>query len=80
MISTIFAGLLAVVALGPDEPRAIPLWPNAAPGSEARRGEPEQAKDYWVRNVHNPSILPGPDRHSPGDPEGRPAGVPDRGE
>ncbi len=56
MISTMFAGLLAVVALGPDEPRAIPLWPNGAPGFEARRIEPEQAKDYWVKNVHNPSI------------------------
>ncbi|MHB1561063.1 MAG: alpha/beta hydrolase [Isosphaeraceae bacterium] len=56
MISTMFAGLLAVVAFGPDEPQVIPLWPNGAPGFEARRGEPEQAKDYWVKNVHNPSI------------------------
>jgi acetyl esterase/lipase len=34
----------------------IPLYPNGAPGSEARRGEPELAQDYWVRNVHNPSL------------------------
>ena len=32
------------------------IWPNGAPGSEARRSEPEVAKDYWVRNVHNPSL------------------------
>jgi acetyl esterase/lipase len=39
-----------------DEPEVVPLWPNGAPGFEARRNEPEQAKDYWVRNIHNPSI------------------------
>src|SRR5262249_53174652 len=39
-----------------DEPQVVPLWPNGAPGFEARREEPEQAKDYWVRNIHNPSI------------------------
>jgi enterochelin esterase-like enzyme len=34
----------------------IPLWPNGAPGFEDRRDEPERAQDYWVRNVHNPSL------------------------
>jgi acetyl esterase/lipase len=34
----------------------IPLWPNGAPGFENRRNEPEQAKDYWVKNIHNPSL------------------------
>ena len=42
--------------LGQEQPRQIPLWPNGAPGFENRRGEPELAKDYWVRNIHNPSI------------------------
>ncbi|HZU85624.1 MAG TPA: alpha/beta hydrolase [Polyangiaceae bacterium] len=37
-------------------PRVIALWPDGAPGSEARRGEPELARDYWVRNVHDPSV------------------------
>lgn len=37
-------------------PQVIPLWPDGAPGSEARRHEPEQAKDYWVKNIHNPSV------------------------
>ncbi len=50
-----FLCLPAAVALA-EEPRVIPLWPNGAPGFEARRGEPEQAKSYWVRNIHNPSI------------------------
>lgn len=34
----------------------IPLWANGAPGFENRRNEPEQAKDYWVKNIHNPSL------------------------
>lgn len=34
----------------------IPLWPKGAPGFESRRNEPEQAKDYWVKNIHNPSL------------------------
>src|SRR4051812_15410543 len=41
----------------------ISLWPNGAPGSEARRGEAEIAQDYWVRNIHDPSLtvyLPAP--------------------
>ena len=40
----------------PTRPTSIALWPNGAPGSEARRSEPEQAQDYWVKNVHNPSL------------------------
>lgn len=38
------------------EPQVIPLWEKGAPGFEDRRNEPEQAKDYWVRNIHNPSL------------------------
>ena len=40
----------------PPQGHAVSLWPNGAPGSEKRRSEPEVAKDYWVRNVHNPSL------------------------
>jgi len=38
------------------EPQVIHLWPNGAPGFESRKDEPEQAKDWWVRNVNNPSL------------------------
>src|SRR5580765_7613059 len=48
--------LVPVALLAADEPQQIPLWPNGAPGFEDRRNEPERAQDYWVRNVHNPSI------------------------
>lgn len=34
----------------------ISLWENGAPGFENRKDEPEQSKDWWVRNIHNPSI------------------------
>src|SRR3984957_10859582 len=34
----------------------LPLWKNGAPGFENRKNEPEEAKDYWVKNIHNPSI------------------------
>ena len=43
-------------ALSQAKPLVIPLWPNGAPGFENRKNEPEQAKDYWVKNVHNPSL------------------------
>lgn len=50
--------LFAVVALPLflQSQEVIPLWPNGAPGFESRKNEPEQAQDWWVRNVHNPSI------------------------
>lgn len=40
----------------PATPTTVSLWPNGAPGSEARRKQPEVAKDYWVRSIHNPSL------------------------
>ena len=47
-------------------PHSSALWPNGAPGSEARKNEPEdvswrQEKDIVfpvISNVHNPSITP----------------------
>lgn len=40
----------------PTPPTTVSLWPNGAPGSDSRRSEPEVARDYWVRNIHNPSL------------------------
>ena len=56
MLSTTFALLLAATASGADGPEVIPLWPKGTPGFESRRDEPEVAKDYWVKNIHNPSV------------------------
>jgi acetyl esterase/lipase len=36
--------------------QVIHLWPNGAPGFESRRDMPEEAKDYWVRSINNPSL------------------------
>lgn len=47
-------------------PASLPLWPDGAPGSEARKNEPEEIS--WrqepdivfpvVSNIHNPSLTP----------------------
>jgi endo-1,4-beta-xylanase len=44
------------VVVPPGKPTVV-LWPNGAPGSEARKDEPEQIKGETVLNVHNPSIV-----------------------
>src|SRR5882724_12993423 len=48
--------LVGVFLVHAEELQVIPLWEKGAPGFEDRRNEPELAKDYWVRNIHNPSI------------------------
>ncbi|RDC62128.1 alpha/beta hydrolase [Adhaeribacter pallidiroseus] len=47
---------LSTVAQAQNNGLKIPLWPQGAPGFENRRNEPEQAKDWWVKNIHNPSV------------------------
>lgn len=39
-----------------NAPSQIYLWQNGAPGFENKKDEPEEAKDWWVKNIHNPSI------------------------
>ncbi|MGZ8540703.1 MAG: alpha/beta hydrolase [Chitinophagaceae bacterium] len=39
-----------------DKKQVFYLWPNGVPGFESRKNEPEQAKDWWVKNIHNPSL------------------------
>jgi len=48
--------LLAGRLYAQDSNVVIPLWQKGAPGFESLRNEPEQAKDWWVRNINNPSI------------------------
>ncbi len=54
MLTTL--ALLLTAATAAADPQVVPLWPHGAPGFEARRDEAEKAKDYWVKNIHNPSI------------------------
>jgi len=37
-------------------PAGIPLWPDGAPGSQARRAEPEVVENSYIHNVHQPSL------------------------
>lgn len=57
------AAMLMALAPQATTPQRIALWANGAPGSEAHRGEAELAQDYWVKNIHDPSVtayLPDP--------------------
>lgn len=48
--------MLMLCSFAAQAQTVIPLWAKGAPGFESRRNEPEQAKDYWVKNIHNPSL------------------------
>jgi len=54
IICLLFSNLGGLKAQNPG--MVIPLWKNGAPGFEKLRDIPEQAKDYWVKNINNPSI------------------------
>ncbi|RZM35974.1 MAG: alpha/beta hydrolase, partial [Sphingomonas sp.] len=64
-MALLVAATLATVPLAGQDPApeqpprytAIKLWPDGAPGSAARRGEAEIGRDYWIRNIHDPSLL-----------------------
>jgi acetyl esterase/lipase len=45
-----------VTGLAQSARESFPLWENGAPGFESKRNEPESARDYWVKNIHNPSL------------------------
>ena len=74
LVPALFAcSLTATVAPAqtlPPEPvrEVIHIWPNGAPGSEARRGEPERIVNSYVHNVQNPSltVFPADPRHANG--------------
>jgi acetyl esterase/lipase len=64
-VSAVVCTVALVMAHATEE--RLPLWPNGAPGSESRRQEAEVAQDYWVKNVHDPSLtvfLPPPEKAS----------------
>jgi endo-1,4-beta-xylanase len=51
ILALFFAGVLAAE----DHP-VIPLWPDGAPGSEARKAEPEKLNGERLSNIHHPSL------------------------
>lgn len=70
MVRTKFWLLLACVPLlvgpaiaqdpEPEKPATlttIQLWPKGAPGPRVKSDTPEVGRDYWVRNIHQPSLI-----------------------
>jgi acetyl esterase/lipase len=55
-VLVILLQLLFLAGYAIPQPVVIPLWPNGAPGFESRKDIPEQAKDYWVKSINNPSL------------------------
>jgi acetyl esterase/lipase len=53
-LGTLFS-LISFAAIAQDS-LVISLWPGGAPGFEKRKDEPEEAKDWWVKNINNPSL------------------------
>jgi acetyl esterase/lipase len=49
--------VLFLVPLLTQSNQVIPLWPNGAPGSEARKNEPETKPHPWsIAHIYNPSL------------------------
>ena len=42
--------------LAQSDSLVIPLWKNGAPGFENKKNESEESKDYWVKNINNPTL------------------------
>ena len=55
MKALVIAAILLMPGLAQAQ-QQIPLWPNGAPGFESRKDIPEQAADYWVKTINNPSL------------------------
>ncbi|MBI1783079.1 MAG: alpha/beta hydrolase [Sphingobacteriales bacterium] len=53
---TLVTLLLTGYTVSAQDSVVIHLWKNGAPGFENKKDEPEQAKDWWVKNIHNPSV------------------------
>ncbi len=48
--------LVCTFSLQAQDSLVISLWKNGAPGFESRRNLPEEAKDWWVKNINNPTL------------------------
>jgi acetyl esterase/lipase len=56
LFSVLSYGVLSSTALQAQDVPVIPLWKNGAPGFENLKNKPEQAKDWWVRDINNPTL------------------------
>jgi len=53
---SLFLAVAAMASAAADGRPVIPLWPNGAPGSEARKNEPEKVVGNNVSNIHFPTL------------------------
>ncbi len=51
----LFCSMKTVSAQEAAKP-VIYLWANGAPGFESKKNIPEEAKNWWVKNINNPSL------------------------
>jgi acetyl esterase/lipase len=56
ILSTLILCISSIYTFSQSNPTVMPLWSNGAPGFENKKNEPEQAKDWWVKSINNPSI------------------------
>jgi len=56
-VSAVLMALFAAPIAMAQDPRVIQLWQHGAPGFEKLKGEPEEAKDWWVKHINNPSMV-----------------------
>ena len=59
MLIRLAIALLFLLAADPGvaaDPERISIWPQGAPGSEARAHDPEIVENSYVRSVHNPTL------------------------
>jgi acetyl esterase/lipase len=70
LVALALCPLPAIAQTLPTEPvrEVAHIWPNGAPGAEARRDEPERIVNSYVHNVQNPSltVFPADPRHADG--------------
>ncbi|MXO58848.1 alpha/beta hydrolase fold domain-containing protein [Altererythrobacter salegens] len=78
-VRTVKAGLALLLAVGlaaaspgaaqqGSGPLVVRLWPDGAPGAGERRNQPEVARDWWIKNVNDPTLtaFPADPRHANG--------------
>ncbi len=57
LLSSLIIFLFISTIHAQDSAMVIPLWKNGAPGFENKKNVPEEAKDWWIRSIHNPSLV-----------------------
>lgn len=55
LVTVLFTGNCITLSAQSDS-LVIPLWKNGAPGFENLKDQPEVAKDYYVKNINNPTL------------------------